>query len=56
MSANKEVYDTVLYKVRGRVATVTLNRPGRYNAIDHQLPYDLRDAINAANKDGRLLL
>jgi len=42
---------TVLYEVQERVATLTLNRPERMNAIDHQLPRDLRAAVERADAD-----
>ena len=42
---------TVLYEVHERVATLTLNRPARMNAIDHRLPRDLRAAVERADAD-----
>lgn len=44
-------FETVLYQVKDRVATITLNRPDRLNAINDQLPADLRNAVEAAEKD-----
>lgn len=44
-------FETVLYQVKDRVATITLNRPDRLNAINDQLPADLRAAVEAAEKD-----
>ena len=41
---------TVLLEVKGRVAHVTLNRPHCLNAIDHRLPFQLRDAVETANR------
>ena len=41
--------DTVLYEENGAVATLTLNRPERYNAFDPELRKDLGDAIDRAN-------
>ncbi|MBM7059879.1 crotonase/enoyl-CoA hydratase family protein [Pseudomonas sp. UL073] len=41
----------VLYSVEGRVATLTLNRPERLNAIDDRLPDDLAAAVARANAD-----
>jgi enoyl-CoA hydratase/carnithine racemase len=34
-----------------RVATITLNRPERLNAINHELPSDLRNAVEQADAD-----
>ena len=42
---------TVLYHVRDRVATLTLNRPERLNAINAELPGDLRAAVERADAD-----
>ncbi|MCY1279240.1 1,4-dihydroxy-2-naphthoyl-CoA synthase [compost metagenome] len=42
---------SVLYSVDGRVATLTLNRPERLNAIDDRMPDDLAAAVARANAD-----
>ncbi|WP_431482561.1 crotonase/enoyl-CoA hydratase family protein [Pseudomonas solani] len=42
---------TVHYAVDGRIATLTLNRPERLNAIDDRLPADLEAAVLRANAD-----
>jgi enoyl-CoA hydratase len=42
---------TVQYEVRDRVATLTLNRPARMNAINAALPRDLRRAVERAEDD-----
>lgn len=42
------MFETVLYEVEDRVATITLNRPERLNAIDHRLPGELRLAVEQA--------
>ena len=42
---------SVLYQVEGRVATLTLNRPERLNAIDDRLPGDLEAVVARANAD-----
>ena len=44
-------FDTVLYEVDQRVATITLNRPERFNAINDRLPRDLRAAVERAERD-----
>ena len=46
--------DEVLYRVEGRVAYVTLNRPHSMNAITVTLPLALARAIHVANQDGKL--
>ncbi|MEO0436109.1 MAG: crotonase/enoyl-CoA hydratase family protein [Pseudomonadota bacterium] len=42
---------TVLYETSDRIATITLNRPERLNAIDERLPSDLRAAVEKADAD-----
>ena len=47
-------YETLLYDVDERVATVTLNRPERMNALNPQLWAELEDALRAADRDGEV--
>ena len=44
-------FGTVLYETRGRIATITLNRPERMNAISETMPEDIAAAFNHANND-----
>jgi enoyl-CoA hydratase/carnithine racemase len=44
-------YSTVLYEIRDGLAVITLNRPDRMNAINHQMMYDLVEAMLEANQD-----
>lgn len=44
-------YSTLLYEVADRVATITLNRPDRLNAIDDAMPGEIRRAVEQANGD-----
>ena len=44
-------YETVLYDSTDRVATITLNRPEKMNALNRQLWADLLDALRAADAD-----
>jgi enoyl-CoA hydratase len=41
----------VSYETSGRKATVTLDRPERYNAIDDDMPGELRAAVERADED-----
>ncbi len=44
-------YRTLAYAVAGRVATITLDRPGRMNAIDLEMPGEIAAAVDRANRD-----
>jgi len=44
-------FSTLLYEVTDRVATITLNRPERLNAINAELPRELREAVETAERD-----
>jgi enoyl-CoA hydratase len=44
-------YDTLLYEVSDRVATITLNRPERLNAINDVMPGEIRRAVEEATGD-----
>lgn len=44
-------YQQILYSVDGPVATITLNRPTRMNALTKVLEAELRTAIEAAGRD-----
>ena len=44
-------YKNILYGVDYRLATITLNRPERRNALSWPLLYELRDALKQAEKD-----
>jgi enoyl-CoA hydratase/carnithine racemase len=44
-------YETILYEVENRIATITFNRPDRLNAISHQMIKELHDAYGRAEGD-----
>ena len=45
-------FQTLLYSVADRVATITLNRPDQLNTIVPPMPDELQDAVTAATRDG----
>lgn len=45
---------TILYDARDRVATITLNRPERFNAINALMPDEIAAAIDRANRDNKI--
>lgn len=47
-------FGTVLYEVKERVATITLNRPERFNAINERMPGDIAAAFAHASQDDRV--
>ncbi len=44
-------YETILYEVADRIATITFNRPLRYNAINELMAKELGDAYSRAERD-----
>jgi enoyl-CoA hydratase len=50
-SAGAVAYSSIRYEVDGRIATITLDRPERLNAIDAAMPGEIRRAVEAANDD-----
>ncbi|HVM64237.1 MAG TPA: enoyl-CoA hydratase/isomerase family protein [Acidimicrobiales bacterium] len=44
-------YDTILYEVEDRIATITFNRPDRLNAINLRMTKELNDAYARAEGD-----
>jgi enoyl-CoA hydratase/carnithine racemase len=45
------VYEQILYEVRDRILTITLNRPDRLNAFTSQMRQELLDAFDRADAD-----
>ncbi|MCC6919266.1 MAG: crotonase/enoyl-CoA hydratase family protein [Alphaproteobacteria bacterium] len=44
-------FSTIAYATSGRVATITLNRPERLNAISGPMPREIREAVERASRD-----
>ncbi|PKQ09445.1 MAG: enoyl-CoA hydratase [Alphaproteobacteria bacterium HGW-Alphaproteobacteria-12] len=54
MCKNREeavTFEHILYECRGRIATITLNRPDRLNAIASGMPREIAEAVRIANDD-----
>jgi enoyl-CoA hydratase len=47
-------YETILYETEGRIATVTLNRPEKFNTIRPPMPEEIEAALAAANADNEV--
>src|SRR6186713_1004850 len=47
-------YQYLKYSVEQGVATVTLNRPDVYNALNDEITYELQDALKAVAKDDQV--
>lgn len=47
-------YSTLLYRTAGRIATITLNRPDRLNAINDEMPVEIEAAVQRAGADDRV--
>jgi enoyl-CoA hydratase/carnithine racemase len=44
-------YETILYEKKGKIATITLNRPEKFNTIRPPMPEELEKAMAEANAD-----
>ncbi len=49
-----QTFSTLNIAVAGRIATITLNRSERLNAINDDMPGQIRRAVEAANSDDRV--
>ena len=43
-------FQSITLAVQERIATITLNRPSRLNAIDAHMPREIRAAVEQANE------
>ncbi|MAM61219.1 enoyl-CoA hydratase-related protein [Maritimibacter sp. UBA3975] len=49
-------YDTILYDLTGGIATITLDRPDRMNALTPQMRAELADALKRASEAARVIV
>lgn len=47
----RHTFRSVVYERLGSVATLTLNRPARLNAIDAYMPGEIAKCMDIANRD-----
>jgi 2-(1,2-epoxy-1,2-dihydrophenyl)acetyl-CoA isomerase len=47
-------YSFIKYELSGGVATITLNRPEVYNALNDEITFELQDALKAIAKDDQV--
>jgi enoyl-CoA hydratase/carnithine racemase len=47
-------YETILYDVDDRIATITFNRPDRLNAVNFRMTQELNDAYTRAEEDDQV--
>lgn len=45
------MYETLIYQLQEGIATITLNRPDRFNAFNNTLSAELQKALKEAAKD-----
>lgn len=45
------MYNTLLFEVKNKMATITLNRPEVYNAFNDEMSFELQDALKRASKE-----
>src|SRR5687768_6862566 len=48
------MYEYLIYKVNNGIATITLNRPELFNAINTKLTFELQDALKQVSKDAEV--
>jgi 2-(1,2-epoxy-1,2-dihydrophenyl)acetyl-CoA isomerase len=48
------MYECLLYEVSNGVGTITLNRPGVFNAFNEQQSYELQDALKQVSRDAQV--
>jgi 2-(1,2-epoxy-1,2-dihydrophenyl)acetyl-CoA isomerase len=51
MTTATHTYETILFDVNDGIATLTLNRPDRFNAFNEQQSFDVMDALKKVEKD-----
>jgi len=44
-------FNTIIYEIKDNIATITLNRPSRYNAFVEVMNKELNDALKMASRD-----
>src|SRR2546422_1493210 len=55
MSRSAVMYEEIIYEVEDPVATITINRPERLNALTSRTQAELKHAMIAAERDERVV-
>src|SRR2546422_7812541 len=55
MSRSAVMYEEIIYEVEDPVATITINRPERLNALTSRTQVELKHAMIAAERDERVI-
>ncbi|GAA4217298.1 enoyl-CoA hydratase/isomerase family protein [Sagittula sp. NFXS13] len=50
------IYDTITYEVAENIATVTLNRPDKMNALNTQMRAEITDAVARGGREARVVV
>lgn len=48
------MYNTILYTVEQSIATITFNRPDRYNAFNNEMSFEFIDALKKSRNDSNV--
>jgi enoyl-CoA hydratase/carnithine racemase len=49
-------YETILFEVKDKVATITLNKPDKLNAFSREMLQEMLDALEKVEKDNNALV
>lgn len=47
-------FQTIEYEIKNNIAYIILNRPKKFNAIIHPMPFEIQEAVRRANLDSNV--